>query len=266
MRRTAMKNATESSPQLLRYFDMLANIGVTKHVGSLKATEELASLTEIGASSYVLDVGSGVGLTPIYLARNYGSRVMGIDITPRMIDRSKEEARRQQIEDRVEFRIADAQELPFEDNLFDAVIAESVNAFVPDRPKAFSEYVRVTKPGGYVGINEPTWLERPSPDALAYMASLGAHVLHAEEWEMLLVGAGAQDIVVRVYKADAREDAKGRIKRYGIRGVIRGTLRTMFVFLSNASDRATLKLAVSDAPSQIAETLGYGIYVGRKEQ
>lgn len=55
----------------------------------------------------------------------------------------------------MEFHVADAQNLPFDDNQFDVVICESVNAFVPNRAKAASEYVRVIKSGGFLGMSEP---------------------------------------------------------------------------------------------------------------
>ena len=57
--------------------------------------------------------------------------------------------------------MADAQDLPFEDDLFDAVTTESVTAFPADKQKAVGEYTRVTKPGGYVGLNESTWPKVP---------------------------------------------------------------------------------------------------------
>ena len=85
-----------------------------------------------------------------------------MDIRPAMVERSRERARREGLEGRVSFVVADAQALPFEDGPFDAVITESVTAFPADKQKAVREYARVARPGGYVGLNESTWL-RPSP-------------------------------------------------------------------------------------------------------
>jgi arsenite methyltransferase len=93
-------------------------------------------------------VGCGVGVTPCYLAKKYNCRVVGVDIHPGMIERSKERAQREGVAEQVEFRVADAQELPFEDEIFDDIITESVTAFPEDKPKAVREYARVTKPGG----------------------------------------------------------------------------------------------------------------------
>ena len=160
------------------FFDFAAEVGLTKHLGGLEATEELIELCHIGEGKYVLDVGCGAGVTPCFIAKRYGCRVVGVDISERMVERSRERAQREAVADRVEFRVADAQDLPFDDNLFDAVTTESVTAFPEDKQRAVNEYVRVTKPGGYVGLNESTWLKVPPPPEVVAWAyqDLGANV------------------------------------------------------------------------------------------
>ena len=105
-----------------QYFDYLAEMGVAKHFGSLDATLELVELCHTGPGRYVLDVGCGVDVTPCYLAKRFGCRVVGGDITPKMIERCEERAEREGLGDWVEVRAADARALPFEDGEFDAVI------------------------------------------------------------------------------------------------------------------------------------------------
>jgi len=61
----------------------------------------------------------------------------------------------------VEFRVADDQHLPFENNIFDAIIGEAIITFVKNKQKAVNECTRVVKPGGYIGLNEPTWIKTP---------------------------------------------------------------------------------------------------------
>jgi arsenite methyltransferase len=153
------------------FFDFAAEVGLTKHIGGVQATEALIELCHVDQGKYVLDVGSGVGVTPCFIAKRYGCRVVGVDIAERMVARSRERADRERVADRVEFRVADAQDLPFENDLFDAVITESVTAFPEDKQKAVTEYVRVTKPGGYVGLNESVWLKVPPPPELIAWAS-----------------------------------------------------------------------------------------------
>jgi cyclopropane fatty-acyl-phospholipid synthase-like methyltransferase len=127
-----------------QFFDFAAEVGLTKHLGGVEATEQLAELCHIEPGKYVLDVGCGAGATPAYLARRHGCRVMGVDISQRMIGRAQETARREGVAGQTEFRVADAQDLPFDDDTFDTVITESVAAFPEDKQRAASEYVRVT--------------------------------------------------------------------------------------------------------------------------
>ena len=127
--------------------------------------------------------------------------------------------------DRVEFRVADAQDLPFQDDLFDAVITESVTAFPENKQKAVNEYVRVTKPGGYVGLSESTWLKTPPPPELIAWASqdLGANIkpLTSSEWTGLLASAGLEEIVAKTSAINVRNEGKGMLRRYGWGGMLR---------------------------------------------
>jgi arsenite methyltransferase len=84
------------------FFDFAAYAGFTKHLGSHGATEELIELCHIGEGKYVLDVGCGAGVTPCFIAKRYGCRVVGVDISAGMVERSKERAKRERVEDRRE--------------------------------------------------------------------------------------------------------------------------------------------------------------------
>jgi SAM-dependent methyltransferase len=252
------------------FFEFAAEVGLTKHLGGAGATDELADLCHIDEDSYVLDVGSGSGQTACYLAKTYGCRVVGVDILPKMVERSRERAKRERVSNKVEFKVADAQELPFDDNLFDAVITESVTAFPADKPKAVGEYTRVLKPGGYVGLNESTWLKTPvPPEMTAWVAQdVGATVipLTQDEWTDLLVGAGLGDIFVRTGPVDVQVETKGILKRYGYGGMLRIMLRTLRLYMRNPNYRQFLKRLRAEGlqPDNMQEYFGYGIYVGKK--
>ena len=247
-------------------FQLQADVGVTKHMGGLKATKELIELCHINKDKYVLDIGCGVGKTPCYIAKNCGCRVVGVDISARMIAQSNERAKREGVADRVEFRVADAQSLPFEDVLFDVVIGESVIAFAEDKRRAVSEYVRVTKPGGYVGLNESIWLKEPSPEMVEYISrTTGAktEVLTSHTCEELLEGSGLRDLVVRTYKVTYLGEIINGIRRYGLRDSLMAWFRTLLLYFIRPAYRSFTKEAKSQ-PKALIQYLGYGIYVGRK--
>jgi arsenite methyltransferase len=252
------------------FFDFAAEVGLTKHLGGVGATEELIELCHIGEGKYVLDVGCGAGVTPCFIAKRYGCRVVGVDISEGMVERSKERAKREGVADRVEFRVADAQDLPFEDDLFDAVITESVTAFPEDKQGAVNEYARVTKPGGYVGLNESTWLKAPPPPELVAWAAqdLGANVgpLTSGGWVGLLEGAGLREIVVRTYEINTRNEAREILRRYGYRGMLGVFCRMLALYAKSPAYRRFVKEVREGgvAPDNLDEYFGYGVYVGRK--
>ena len=253
-----------------QFFDFAAEVGLTKHIGNVQATEELAELCHIGPGSYVLDVGCGAGVTPSFLARKYGCRVVGVDILEGMVQRSRERAAREGVADRVTFRVADAQDLPFEDELFDAIITESVTAFPEDKQKAVDEYARVTKPGGYVGLNESTWLKVPPPPEIVAWVSqdIGATVepLTSGEWVGLLESAGLNEVTASIRSVEVQEETKGILQRYGCTGMLGVWRRTLALYLRNPAYRRFVKQVrqAGLVPDNYHEYFGYGLFVGRK--
>jgi ubiquinone/menaquinone biosynthesis C-methylase UbiE len=104
-----------------------------------------------------------------------------------MVAHAAERVKKRGIHTRVECKVADAQQLPFEEAQFDAVIDESVTAFVVDKKNAISEYIRVSKQGGYIGLNEVAWIKTPPPDLAQYITLImaGADFLTSEGWKAL---------------------------------------------------------------------------------
>lgn len=252
------------------FFDYAAQMGLTKHLGGLEATDRILELCHAGEDSYILDVGCGAGQSSCYIAKRHGCRVVGVDIVEMMVERSKERAVREGIEDEVEFRVADAQDLPFEDGIFDAVITESVTAFPEDKQRAVREYARVTKPGGYVGLNEGTWLKSPPPpEVVAWISQdLGTSVkpLTPEEWTGLLEGAGLTEIFMEVSEISTKKETKGLVKRYGYGGMLKSLFRGFSMYASNSDYRQFVKRMRSGGltPDNLTEYFGCGIYVGKK--
>jgi arsenite methyltransferase len=251
------------------YFDLQAEMGSTKHGGGLKATQEFIEFCHIDKDKYVLDVGCGVGATTCYIAKKTGCRVVGIDIRKRMVEVSRERARREGLGDRVEFRVADAQKLPFGSDIFDVVASESVTAFVKDKKKAISEYTRVAKPGGYVWLNETTWVKDPPPEMARWISRStgGAAPETPDRWKGLLEGSGLDVVLAKRLKFSPLSQAINEMRMIGLSQALRGAFRILSLYIKSPAHRKAVHNMAMEArkmPRSVFEYWGTGIYVGKK--
>jgi len=249
-------------------FDFQAQVGLTKHMGGLTATRELVKLCQILPGYHILDVGCGAGRTPVFLAKEYELNVVGIDIHPGMVATSKELAQRENVAEMVSFWEADAQDIPFEDESFDAVIVESVTAFPPDQQLAVNEYARVLKPGGYLGMNESTFLQ-PNPPAeirawVSQETAMYAEIHTSRGWQALLENAGLEIMSVRLFPLDVKKETTQTMKRYGVRGLARTWSRALGMYLTHPEVRGIMKQGTTEVPQGLMDYFGYGLYVACK--
>ncbi len=119
-----------------------------------EAREEYLGLLGLAPGENVLDVGCGSGVVTRAIAQGVapGGRAFGIDPSPALLTVAREHADAAGLGGSIELREGDCRALPFSDASFDAVIAATVLAHVPDAERALDEMVRVTKPGGRVGV------------------------------------------------------------------------------------------------------------------
>jgi ubiquinone/menaquinone biosynthesis C-methylase UbiE len=251
---------------LPRYFDMQAELGYTKHIGGSDATRELLDLCRVSCETYLLNAGCGAGTTTTYIVQHYGCRVVGVDIKPNMIQSAENWAERKRFKDKVELRVADAQDLPFEDGKFDVVISESVNVFIPDKTKAFSEYYRVLKPGGAVGINEAILTKEPPQNAAELLSDyVGSEILPGSFWVDLLQETGFKHITAREYQVEMRRESRSQVGFFSAGdylGLLWKLLKVTFgrdPFVRNLARRSWSN------PREFYEFFGYGLFAGWKE-
>jgi arsenite methyltransferase len=157
----------------------------------------LATLKE---GETVLDLGSGAGFD-CFLAANVvgeGGRVIGVDMTPEMIDKARSNARSGGYKN-VEFRLGELEHLPAADNSVDVIISNCVINLTPDKGAVFNEAFRVLKPGGRIAVSDIVVLKE-LPDtvqqsAAAYVGCLSGAILK-DAYLQAIRDAGFEDVRV----------------------------------------------------------------------
>ena len=122
------------------------------HIRGRAATLELALAVGLGSTNRVLDIGSGIGGTSRCLAKEFGCRVTGIDLTDEYCQVASMLTAKVGLDELIDYRQGDATNLPFEDNEFDVVWTAHVAMNIPDKRRLYSEMYRVLKPGGTLAI------------------------------------------------------------------------------------------------------------------
>jgi ubiquinone/menaquinone biosynthesis C-methylase UbiE len=111
--------------------------------------DQLVESVDVLPADRVLDVACGSGNAAIAAARCF-AEVTGADFVPELLEHGRRRAAADLVE--IEFVEADAQELPFEDGAFDVVLSVFGAMFAPDQERVARELLRVTRPGGKIGM------------------------------------------------------------------------------------------------------------------
>jgi SAM-dependent methyltransferase len=158
------------------------------------------ALASLKQGETVLDLGSGAGFDCFLAAGRIGEkgRVIGVDMTPEMIEKARETAKKGNYAN-VEFRLGEIEHLPAADNSVDAVISNCVINLSPDKKEVFAEAFRVLKPGGRMMISDIVLLkELPAfiKDSIEAYIGCVAGAMLKDEYLKAVKEAGFQDVKI----------------------------------------------------------------------
>jgi len=158
------------------------------------------TFSQLEPGDVVLDLGSGAGMDAFLAAHEVGpaGRVIGVDMTPEMVERARENAGKVGVTN-VEFRLGEIERLPVADAEVDVIISNCVINLSPDKPAVFAEAFRALKPGGRMVVSDLV-LTRPIPDDVrhsveAYVGCVAGAAMK-DEYLYLIGKAGFRDIEV----------------------------------------------------------------------
>jgi cyclopropane fatty-acyl-phospholipid synthase-like methyltransferase len=130
-------------------------------------TDLVAELARVRAAGRVLDVGCGIAAPALRIARRYGCRVTGVNISREQVRQGRELIAARGLSGRVVIQRGDARALEFPDGSFDAIVcleaAGDICVTEPDKGRLVDELFRVLRPGGHVGFSDLALRARPSP-------------------------------------------------------------------------------------------------------
>jgi len=157
----------------------------------------LASLAE---GETVLDLGSGAGFDCFLAADKVGKKgkVIGVDMTPEMIEKARENARKGDYEN-IEFRLGEIENIPAADDSVDVIISNCVINLSPDKKRVFNEAFRVLKAGGRLMVSDIVLLKE-LPDFIrssiaAYVGCISGALMKGE-YLQAIAGAGFSEVKI----------------------------------------------------------------------
>lgn len=106
----------------------------------------------------MIDVGCGVGGSSRHISQKFGCSGKGISLSPFQIQKANEFTKIATLDDKLQYMVADAMKMPFDQNTFDLTWSMESGEHMPDKEQFMKELIRVTAPGGRIII--VTWCHR----------------------------------------------------------------------------------------------------------
>jgi ubiquinone/menaquinone biosynthesis C-methylase UbiE len=231
------------------------------HPGGLHATKLLAEKCKISSDMIILDAGCGSGRSDIFIANKYGCRIVGVDIETETLLKAQAEAVSNGLGDRVVFRLANANDLPFQDQTFDGAIFQAALIFT-NKTEALQSIYQKIRSGGFLGVIELAWKKQPPENIVTKVReTLCAAAINTEthcNWIRLFRKCGFE--VIHSELLDHKFNFSGIFENEGL-------LSSLRIALKCINDESVKKKMgqITSLFKETSEYLGYGMYVARKK-
>ena len=171
------------------------------------------AIASLQPGEVVLDLGSGGGIDCFLAAKAVGDkgRVIGVDMTPEMISKSREYAEKAKFSN-VEFRLGEIEHIPAADNSADVIMSNCVINLSPDKPSVFRDAFRVLKKGGRLAVTDVVATAAMPDDVrenIELLAGCVAGAARMDELKAMLEEAGFSSI-----RINPKEESKEVIREW----------------------------------------------------
>jgi SAM-dependent methyltransferase len=166
--------------------------------------DALHAALDVGPGARVLEIGSGLGASAIYLARQTGCRVVSIDASPAYARNAVAAAASAGLGDRVRFIAGEITEAAFPAGTFDAIVSHDIFVAIEDKARVLALCRRWLRPGGQLAAMLIV-RQGDIPAGKALGASLAWPLLTASDYQALVARAGLQVVNLDDLSASFRE-------------------------------------------------------------
>lgn len=156
----------------IHFYNLIPEHEKIKKAGIIRMTEATVKPANIQKTDLVVDAGCGVGGTSIYLAQNYGCRVIGINISEHQLKIAKQKVDATQLSSLIQLQYGNCSEhLPLPDHSVDVIVNIESACQYSNRQKFMAECARILKPGGRMAVQD--WVATDNISAEDYQKSIG---------------------------------------------------------------------------------------------
>jgi len=163
--------------------------------GGAKVTKAFCERLKLNPNPHILDIGSGIGGADFYMAKKFGATIIGVDLTPLMVEIAQERAVEQN-QKNVTFLLDDVRNMEFDENSFDLIWSRDSFLHIPEKEETFRKFFRWLKPDGQLVLSDyAKGIGNLSKELLEYVEKSHYDLLDVKAYGDIIRKAGFSDVI-----------------------------------------------------------------------